>query len=254
LLIPGAAGELKCRFFRHFLKKYDNALYLEREVQAESLVRNIDSFARFLEVISFSHGSLLNTTEIARESEIKRTTVQGYLSILEDLLLADFIPVFSRKAKRSLITHNKFYYFDCGVFSSLRPFGPLDKRDEISGPALEGLVYQHLKAWLAYSNYNAGISFWRTRTGLEVDFVIYGDCGFYAFEVKNTDKIHNNELKSLKAFREDYPQCTVCFLYRGEQKTIENGIPCLPVTDFLLNLKPGQIFELFSQSARPRIE
>jgi predicted AAA+ superfamily ATPase len=146
LLISGAARELKCRFFRHFLKKYDNALYLEREVQAESLVRNIDSFARFLEVISFSHGSLLNTTEIARESEIKRTTVQGYLSILEDLLLADFIPVFSRKAKRSLITHNKFYYFDCGVFSSLRPFGPLDKRDEISGPALEGLVYQHLKA------------------------------------------------------------------------------------------------------------
>ena len=96
-------------------------LYLQQEVKAEGLVRRLDDFSRFLEVASFSHAQLLNVAEIARECVASRNTVESYLGILEDLLIATRIPVFRRRAKRSVVAHGKFYFFDCGVFRSLRP-------------------------------------------------------------------------------------------------------------------------------------
>ena len=96
-------------------------LYLQQEVKAEGLVRRLDDFSRFLEVASFSHAQLLNVAEIARECVASRNTVESYLGILEDLLIATRIPVFRRRAKRAVVAHGKFYFFDCGVFRSLRP-------------------------------------------------------------------------------------------------------------------------------------
>jgi predicted AAA+ superfamily ATPase len=96
-------------------------LYLKEEVQAEGLVRNIGAFARFMEVMSFSHGGVLNLAKAARECAVKRSTLEGYLSILEDLLLGWRLPVFTRRAKRELASHPKFYFFDTGVFRANRP-------------------------------------------------------------------------------------------------------------------------------------
>jgi len=87
----------------------------------EGIVRNIGAFSRFLEAVSFSHGRTLNVSEVARECQVKRKTVDNYLTVLDDLLLSFRVPVFSRRAKRHLISHPKFYYFDSGVFRSLRP-------------------------------------------------------------------------------------------------------------------------------------
>ncbi len=123
-------------------------LYLREEVQAEGLVRQIGDFSRFLEIASFSHASIWTTTDIARESSVKRATVDNYLQVLEDLLLSFTLPVFSRRAKRRLITHPKFYFFDCGVYRILRPQGILDSSQEIEEWALEGLVAQHLRSWV----------------------------------------------------------------------------------------------------------
>ena len=103
-----------------------NGLYLREEVQMEGLVRSIGSFARFLEAMSFSHGSVLNLSNVSRECQVSRKTVEGYVEILEDLLLGFRMPVFSRRAKRELAAHPKFYYFDAGVFRANRPAGPLD--------------------------------------------------------------------------------------------------------------------------------
>ena len=125
-------------------------LYIEQEVQAEALVRNVGAFARFLEAVSFSHASVLNVSNVARESQANRKTVEGYLAVLEDLLLAFRIPVFTKRAQRSLTAHPKFFWFDAGVFVAMRPAGPLDRPEEIGGAALEGLIAQHLRAWLAY--------------------------------------------------------------------------------------------------------
>ena len=217
------------------LKAYAT-LYLREEVQSEALVRDIGAFARFLEAISFSQGALLNLAAVARECQVGRKTVEGYLSVLEDLLLAFRVPVFSRRAKRHLVTHEKFYFFDAGVYRSLRPTGPLDRTEEVAGTALEGLVAQHLRAWIAHRNAGDQLYYWRTKSGSEVDFIVYGPDTFNAWEVKHAAKVHATDLRSLKTFREDYPEAQVAMLYMGQERLEIEGIPVIPCGEFLREL------------------
>lgn len=218
-------------------------LYLKEEVKEEGLVRNIGAFARFLEAVSFSHGSVLNLSNIARECHVSRKVVENYLSVIEDLLLGYKLPVFGKRAKRAMTVQPKFYLFDAGVYYHLRPRGPLDSTDEVGGLALEGLVLQHLKAWCDYANSQVNCYFWRTRGGSEVDFIVYGEHHFYALEVKNAKQIHPKSLKSLKTFLNDYPEASAILLYRGTEKLMVDGILCWPVDEFLLQLKPNQWVE-----------
>jgi predicted AAA+ superfamily ATPase len=212
------------------------ALYLREEVQAEALVRNVGAFARFLEAVSFSHGSLLNLAEVARECQVSRKTVEGYLEILEDLLLSFRLPVFTRRAKRHLVGHDKFYYFDTGVYRSLRPSGPLDRPEQIEGMALEGLVAQHLRAWVAYRGLGEQLYYWRTKSGSEVDFVVYGANTFAAWEVKRSSRVHSTDLRALKAFRQDYPEAQIALLYQGQERLEIDGIAVIPCQTFLEQL------------------
>ena len=212
------------------------ALYLREEVQAEALVRNVGAFARFLEAVSFSHGSLLNLAEVARECQVSRKTVEGYLEILEDLLLSFRLPVFTRRAKRHLVGHDKFYYFDTGVYRSLRPTGPLDRPEQIEGMALEGLVAQHLRAWVAYRGLGEQLYYWRTKSGSEVDFVVYGANTFAAWEVKRSSRVHSTDLRALKAFRQDYPEAQIALLYQGQERLEIDGIAVIPCQTFLEQL------------------
>jgi uncharacterized protein len=215
------------------------ALYLREEVQMEGLVRNIGNFSRFLETISFSHGSLLNISNVAQESGVERKTVETYVEILEDILLGWRLKVFTKRAKRQLAGHPKFYLFDTGVFRSLRPQGPLDRPEEIEGQALEGLVGQHLKAWIAYSEPRHDLFFWRTRSGVEVDFVVYGPAGIYAIEVKNNRHIRPADLNGLRSFKDEYPESKVILLYRGTDKMLKGDILCMPCEEFLTGLDPA---------------
>ena len=214
------------------------ALYLKEEVQLEGLVRNIGNFARFLEVISFSHAAVLNINNVARECEVERKTVEGYVEILEDILLAYRIPVFTKRAKRQLAAHPKFYLFDAGVFRSLRPQGPLDRLEEIEGAALEGLIVQHLRAWNDYRGSRNQLFYWRTRSQVEVDLILYGSDGLFAFEIKNTDRIRPEDLRSLHSFQADYPVAKLFFLYRGKERLLKKNILCLPCENFLRALDP----------------
>ena len=216
-------------------------LYLKEEVQAEGLVRNIGAFARFMEVMSFSHGGVLNLANAARECAVKRSTLEGYLSILEDLLLGWRVPVFTRRAKRELASHPKFYFFDTGVFRANRPKGPLDELSEIEGPALEGLVAQHLRAWCDYSQGGHALYYWQTRSQVEVDFVIYGESGLYAVEVKHTQKVRPEDLSALKSFAQDYPESQRFLLYRGRETLLRDGIHCMPCETFLRALNPDSL-------------
>lgn len=214
-------------------------IYLKEEVQAEGIVRNVGDFARFLETMSFSHASLINASNIARECQIARKTVDGYLSILEDLLLSFRLDVFRRKAKRVLSDHSKFYFFDAGVYRSLRPQNPFDKETELEGGSLEGLVAQHLKGWKEAQLENTQLHFWRTASKLEVDFIVSGPNCFFSIEVKNGTTIHPADFRGLEAFREDYPEATPIFLYRGKHKYKERDILCYPVDEFLLRIDPN---------------
>jgi len=214
-----------------------NGLYLREEVQMEGLVRNVGSFSRFLEAISFSQAAVLNLANVARECHVNRKTVEGYLEILEDLLLAFRVPIFTRRAKRELAAHPKFFFFDVGVFRANRPSGPLDSSSEIDGAALESLVAQHLRAWCDYSDDNHQLYYWQTRSKVEVDFIIYGKGCFYALEVKNSAHVRPEDLRGLKSFGEDFPESHRWLLYRGRERLLRDGVLCVPCEEFLLQLK-----------------
>lgn len=213
-------------------------LYLREEVQAEGLVRQMGDFSRFLEISSFSHAAVWTTADISRESSVKRATVDNYLQILEDLLLAFTLPVFSRRAKRKLIAHSKFYFFDAGVYRILRPQGILDSSQEIEGWALEGLVAQHLRSWVLAQSQPHSLSFWRTQTQLEVDFIIYGPKGFWAIEVKRSPNLGPDDVRALLAFKEEYPEATCLFVVPGKRKESYRGFPVIPMEEFLLGITP----------------
>jgi len=213
-----------------YLQSYIH-LYLREEIMQESLTRNAGAFARFLQGASFSQGSLLNTTEIARE--VERKTVEDYFQITEGLLLAARVPVFTKKAKRKTIAHCKFYYFDVGIYRNLRPMGPFDRPEEAEGPALESLVFQEIQAINSYFNFGYEIYFWRTVDKLEIDFILYGKNGI---EVKRSTKINFDDLKALKIFQSDYPIAKLYLFYGGTQRLYFDQIEAIPITEALKNL------------------
>jgi len=220
---------------RGFLESYVRT-YLEQEVQAEGLTRNLSAFARFLESASFSQGSTLNVSAISRECAVERKVVEHYFAILEELLIAYRIPVFAKKAKRRLVAHNKFYFFDAGVYRTLRPAGPLDSPEEIGGIALETLVLQDIMAVNAYCNCGYTLHYWRTAAGREVDIVLYGENGIIAVEVKRSARVDAKMLSGLHAFCADYPMARPYFVYCGERQMKLGDITVVPVEMFLKNL------------------
>ena len=230
--LPSIPSEKKPNLF---LKAYVQT-YLREEVLQEGLTRNLGSFSRFLETASFSQGSVLNISEIARESGIERMRVTNYFSILEDLLLASLLPVFTRRAKRRMISHPKFYFFDVGIFRALRPMGPLDSPQEAEGPSLETLCFQELSAINDYYNYEYNLYYWRTSNGVEVDFILYGPKGLLAFEIKRSSRISKKDLNGLRLFANDYPEAKLYMLYGGSRQEYVNNISILPVEKALKEL------------------
>jgi predicted AAA+ superfamily ATPase len=213
-------------------------IYLREEIQAEGMVRNLGTFARFLEIISFSHGTVLNISNLARECQAGRGIVEGYLDILEDLLLAYRLPVFSKRAKRKTASHQKFYFFDNGLYRRLRQRGPLDIESEISGPAVEGLVGQHLRAYIDYALPDAQLFYWRTLAGNEVDFILYGRKTFTAIEVKNARILNPVDYNGLISFGDDYPEASLILIYRGTIPMKHKNILVVPLEMFLKS--PGE--------------
>lgn len=217
---------------KRYLESYV-ATYLREEVQQEGLTRNLGAFSRFLESASFSQGQVINVSETARECSVHRKVVESYLNILEDLLIAERLPAFTRRAKRRILAHPKFYFFDVGVYRTIRPQGPLDSSEEIEGISLETLIYQELKAMNHYLNLGYQLFYWRTATGQEVDFVLYGPKGLIAIEVKRTARVSAKHLRGMKAFLREYPTAKAFVLFGGKRRMHQDGIEMIPVEDFL---------------------
>ena len=219
-----------------FLQSYVRT-YLHEEIQREGLTRNLPAFSRFLEAASFSQGSPLNISAVARDCAVNRKVVDNYFSILRDTLVSHEIPVFAKREKRRVIGSAKFYFFDAGVFRALRPAGPYDSDAEAEGTALETLVLQEIIACNDYRRWNYGIYYWRTRQGAEVDFVLYGARGLKAIEVKRSSRIRREDFKGLQQFKDEYPEAERIFVYSGERRFHEDGIEIVPAATFLRDLE-----------------
>lgn len=220
---------------QEYLKSY-TATYLREEVQQEGFARNLSAFSRFLEAASFSQGGVLNMAAVSRECAVSVKVVEDYFSILEDLLIAVRLPVFTKRAKRRLMAHPKFYYFDAGVFQAIRPRGALDAPEQIHGAALETLFLQEARAINDYKNLGYRLYYWRTAAGHEVDFVLYGERGLVAFEIKMTEKVRSDDLVGLRQFQADFKEAKTYLLYLGHRRWHDQGIEIMPFVDCVKNL------------------
>lgn len=209
-------------------------IYLKEEIKEESLVRNLDSFSRFLEVAALTDGEIVNNNNIAQDCGVHASTVNAYFDILEDTLIGYRIPAFRKVMKRRLIQAPKFYYFDIGVANHLLHRKELVRGTAEYGHAFEHLVIQELYAWLHYNNSEEELFYWRTYTGVEVDAVI-GDARV-AIEIKSVEEVLPRHLKGLKAFGEEYPQSRRIIVSLDRFNRRMGKIECIYVLDFLKRL------------------
>ncbi len=177
--------------------------YLKEEVFAEGLTRNIPAFSRFFDAMGYSHGEITNFSNIARDCGVDSKTVKEYYQILVDTLLGILLPPFRRRQNRQVITKaSKFYLFDVGVAGIIIKRRVREERGEAFGKAFEHFILMELVAHRSYHDLEYPIQFWRTKTGLEVDFIL-GD-GEVAIEVKGTNRVDSRDLRPLLTFIDEY--------------------------------------------------
>lgn len=215
--------------------------YLKEEILEEGLTRNIQAFSRFTDVLGFCSGEMVNYNNIARETGVDSKTVKGYFQIVLETLLGTFLPPYSKRKKRAVITSTpKFYLFDVGVA------GYLARRsvNALAGPefgrAFEHYLYMELLAYRSYRECNVEFSYWRTSNGLEVDFVV--DNPLVAIEAKGTATISNKETHGLRAFIEEHRPDKAIIVCNESRPRRDGEIMIYPWRDFLDALWSGMIF------------
>jgi uncharacterized protein len=216
--------------------------YLKEEVAAEGLVRNLPAFSEFLDAAALSDGDLVNYANIARDCGVSAPTVRSYFEILEDTLLGRWLPAYTRRPKRRVITGPKFYFSDVGVVNYLARRGWVQPGTDNYGKALESWVFHELVSRLAYADeVGARLAYWRLASGIEVDFVL--DDVRVAIEVKASARVTSDHTKGLRALREDHPavarRIIVCLEPR--RRRLPDGIEILPALAFAEDLAAGRI-------------
>lgn len=216
--------------------------YLREEIQTEALVRNLPGFARFLPVSALMHGQLVNTSSISRDAGVARTTVEGYLEILEDTLVARRLRAFEGGLRVREKQHPKLYWFDPGVVRVLRGHEG-EVRNEERGPLMEGLVYGLLRAYADYGRLADEIFYWASRN-VEVDFLLRKGERFLAIEVKAAQSARAEELAGLRAVAELKRVARRLVVYRGQDALqTEDGIEWMPFDAFAEELAAGTLWK-----------
>jgi len=224
--------------YRRSLRAYVND-YLKEEVFAEGLARNVAAFSRFFEAMGYSHGELTNYSNIARDCGVDSKTVKEYYQILVDTLLGYFVEPFKRRQSRQVIGKApKFYLFDVGVAGALTDRTITETKGEHFGRALEHFIYMEISAHRAYNELDYDINFWRTKSGLEVDFIL-GD-GTVAIETKGASRVDGSELRGLQSFAEEFKPKHALVVCNEKEERLSGKIRVLPWRIFLEKLWEGE--------------
>jgi uncharacterized protein len=184
--------------------------YLKEEIMQEALVRKVQAFARFLEIAGQYHGDVVNGAEIAKAAGVSTPTVLEYFQVLEDTLLLHRLPGWNESVRKQLRTTPKMYLFDNGVANALRGelSVPLSSRTGRFGKLFEAWIVQEAFRYNDYLGLELSFSYWRTNSDMEVDLIVSrAREPLAAIEIKSTDAPAKKDIRGLKAFAEDYPQC-----------------------------------------------
>ena len=214
--------------------------YLKEEVFDEGLTRNIPAFTRFFDAMGYSHGELTNYANIARDCGVDAKTVKEYYQILVDTLLGTMIEPYKKTKDRNVIIRaGKFYLFDVGVAGAITHRRIPQEKGEQFGQAIEHFILTELLAHRVYSELNYNVNFWRTKSGLEVAFVL--GHGEVAIEVKGTNRVDNTALRPLKTFCREYRPARAVVVCNESVARLHEGIHILPWRDFLKMLWNGEV-------------
>ncbi len=226
---------------RPLLRAYANN-YLKQEIIDESLTRNVPAFSRFLRVVGLTHGQQLNFSNIARETGVSPSTVRNYYAIVEDTLLGFTLEPWRRRQKRRLVDTAKFYLFDVGVANQLHPeASSVVEGSDLFGRAFEHFILNELRARIAYARLDLELSFWRTHSGFEVDFIV-GNLEL-AVECKASSEVRGDDLRGLRALREEHrPRRSLLVSRDPRRRKTEDGIEMLPWREFCAELWAGELF------------
>jgi len=214
--------------------------YLKEEVIAEGLTRNIPAFSRFFDAMAYSHGELTNYSNIARDCGVDSKTVREYYQILVDTLMGRLMEPFKRRQDRQIITKAaKFYLFDVGVAGAITKRNIVEARGELFGKAFEHFVLMELVAHSSYNELDYEINFWRTKSGLEIDFVLAK--GEVAIEVKGSSRVEQRDLRPMMAFAEEYAPKKSLLVCNDREERVQGRIRIMPWRRFLEDLWEGKI-------------
>ncbi len=219
--------------------------YLKEEIQAEAIVRNLQGFARFLPIAGIFHGQVVNVSNIARECGVERTTVAGYLDILEDTLLTFRLPAYEAKLRVRERKHAKLYWLDSGVARAAK--GVLGQvAPEEKGSLFEGWVAQLLRAYQVHRGLFEEMYYWspaQART-TEIDFLLKNGRDFIAVEAKASNRIRDDHFKGLRAIKELRGLKRRILVYMGgEHIKTQDGIEVRPALEFAHSLAAGKLFK-----------
>ena len=219
------------------------ATYLQEEIRAEALTRNIGGFSRFLEVAARQNGQITNVSAIARDAGVSRQTVQTYFDILVDTLIGYWVNPWKLKTSTKQVSHPKFYLYDAGVARVLSGRLPYPPTLEERGPLLETFLFNEIRAFISYGNLHYPFFFWRSYGGVEVDFLCETPRGFVAIELKSTRNWQKRHNRGLHRAREELGRESVtCYgVYEGEREALWDDVRVLPVLTFLRRLWDGEI-------------
>ena len=219
-------------------------LYVREEVRAEALVRNLPAFLRFLPVAALFHGQAINVAGLARDAATARTTVEGYLGILQDTLLATVLPAFEARLRVRERQHPKLYWVDPGIVrAAKRGLGPVCAEER--GPLLEGWLLTVMRAHNDRSALFDEISYWAPAQArrTEVDFVLRRGRDYLALEVKAQSRYSTSQLAGLRAIAELPRLVRRVLVYLGDRGLrTEDGIEIWPLTRFLRAVSAGELW------------
>ena len=218
-------------------------LYLKEEIRSEALVRNLPGFARFLSLAALFHGQALNVASLARESATARTTVVGYLDILEETLLATRLPAFEARLRVRERKHPKLYWVDPGLVRGLKKqLGPVTKEER--GPLLEGFVHGLLRAHGETQTLFDELYYWSPAQGqVEVDFLLQRGKQYLALEVKSGKKLLPEMFSGLRAVADLKGLARRILVYGGERLLrTEDGIDAWSVDELARALSEEELW------------
>jgi predicted AAA+ superfamily ATPase len=214
--------------------------YLREEVFAEGLTRNIPAFSRFFDSFGYSHGEMTNYCNIARECGVDSKTVKEYYQILVDTLLAIRVEPYKKRQSRQVITKaSKYYMFDVGVAGYLTKRHIAEQKGAEFGKAFEHFILMEIVAYKSYAGKDFSINFWRTKTGLEVDFVL--SQGEVAIEIKGSGHVDKRDISGLGVFTEAFSPKKSILVCNEKEKRIHGKIAIIPWEVFLYELWSGKI-------------